>query len=68
MFFGMADIIHMVRPTRAVTFAEYVSINVLPFLENQLTSTVERVDAIWDTYPEKLRRVEQTWNRCSYTT
>ena len=52
MFFDMAAIIHMVRPTRAVTFAEYVSLNVVPFLENQLTSTVKRVDAIWDTYPE----------------
>ena len=53
MFFDMADIILMVRPTRAVTFAEYVSLNIVPFLKNQLTSTVERVDAIWDTYPEK---------------
>ena len=43
--------IHMVHPTRAVTFAEYVSLNVVPFLENQMTSTVQRFDAIWDTYP-----------------
>ena len=54
MVFDMASIIHMVRPTRAVTFAEYVSLNVVPFLENQLTSTVKHVDAIWDTYPEKI--------------
>ena len=54
MVFDMAAIIHMVRPTRAVTFAEYVSLNVVPFLENQLTSTVKHVDAIWDTYPEKI--------------
>ena len=50
----MADIIDMVRLTRAVT--EYVSLNVVPFLENQLTSTscfVYSLDAIWDTYHEK---------------
>ena len=46
MAFDMAAIIHMVRPTRAVTFAEYVSLNVVPFLKNLLTSTVECVDAI----------------------
>ena len=56
MVFDMADIIDMVRLARAVT--EYVSLNVVPFLENQLTSTsclstVGRVDAIWDTYHEK---------------
>ena len=55
----MAAIIHMVRPTRAVTFAEYVSLNGVLFLENQLTSTVERVNAIWDTYPEKLKSLTQ---------
>ena len=45
VFFYMAAIIHMVRPTRV----EYVSLglNVVYFLENQLTSTVERVNAIW---------------------
>ena len=37
MVFDMADIIYMVSPTRAVT--EYVSLNVGPFLDNQLTST-----------------------------
>ena len=37
MVFDMADIIYMVRPARAVT--EYVSLNVVPFLENQVTST-----------------------------
>ena len=44
----MAAIIHMVRPTRA----EYVSLglNVVYFLENQLTSTVERVNAIWEIH------------------
>ena len=45
VFFYMAAIIHMVRPTRV----EYVSLglNVVYFPENQLTSTVERVNAIW---------------------
>ena len=59
MFFDMATITHMVRPTRAVMFADYVSLNVVPFLEKQLTSTLERIDAIWDTDPEKLKSLTQ---------
>ena len=42
----------MVRPTSANTFADYATQHIVPFLEYQITPTVERIDAIWDNYPE----------------
>jgi hypothetical protein len=51
----MAAVIHMVRPTAARTFSEYVPRHILPFLEAQMNksgSSVRRVDAVWDNYPE----------------
>ena len=48
----MAAVVHMVRPTSAKTFAEYATQHIVPFLEYQITPTVERIDAIWDNYPE----------------
>ena len=48
----MAAVFHMVMPTSAKTFAEYATQHILPFLEYQITPTVERIDAIWDNYPE----------------
>ena len=43
----------MVRPTRV----DYVSLglNIVYFLENQLTSTVERVNAIWGIHVTSAR-------------
>ena len=49
----MAAIIHMVLPTRGTTFAEFVSLHVVPFLKSQVTTAVQRIDAIWDSYPEQ---------------
>ena len=49
----MAAIIHMVPPTRALTFNEYVPLHIVPFLKAQMTTTVQRIDAVWDTYPEQ---------------
>ena len=49
----MAAVVHMVRPTSAHTFRDYVSQHLMPFVESQITPTVTRVDAIWDTYPEE---------------
>ena len=40
----MAEIIHMVRPTRAKTFSEYVTFQILPFLEFQVTNDTERTN------------------------
>ena len=48
----MAAVVHMVRPTTASTFNEYVTHHILPFIESQLTPLVSRIDLIWDTYPE----------------
>ena len=48
----MAAGIHMVRHTAAKIFADYATQHIVPFLEYQTTPTVERMDAIWDNYPE----------------
>ena len=48
----MAAVVHMVRPTSAHTFRDYVSQHLVPFVESQVTPTVTRVDAVWVTYPE----------------
>ena len=45
-----ATIIHMVRPIRAKTFSEYVTFQIVPFLESQVTNDTQRMDAVWDTY------------------
>ena len=49
----MAVIIHMVPPTRALTSNEYVPLHIVSFLKAQMTTTVQRIDAVWDTYPEQ---------------
>jgi len=49
----MTAVVHMVRPTSAHTFRDYVSQHLVPFVESQITPTVTQVDAIWDTYPEE---------------
>ena len=41
----MAYVVHMVRPTSAKTFADYATQHNVPFLEYQITTTVERIDA-----------------------
>ena len=48
----MAYVVHMVRPTTSKTFADYATQHIVPFLEYQITPTIERIDAIWDNYPE----------------
>ena len=48
----MAAVVHMVRPTSAKTFSEYVTHHILPFIESQLTPLVSRIDLVWDIYPE----------------
>ena len=49
----MAAVVHMVRPTTAKTFSEYVLLHIVPFLEAQLKNATQLIDAIWDTYPEE---------------
>ena len=47
-----AAVIHMVRPTAARTFSEYVSLNIILFIEPQINESTEHIDAVWDNYPE----------------
>ena len=47
----MAAIIHMVRPIPAKTFGKYVTFQIVPFLESQVTNDTQRIDAFWDSYP-----------------
>ena len=51
---GHGSCVQLVRPTSAKTFADYATQtqHIVPFLEYQITPTVERIDAIWDNYPE----------------
>ena len=39
----MAAVVHMVRPTPAKTFTDYATQHIVPFLEYQITPTVERI-------------------------
>ena len=48
----MAAVVHIVRSTSAKTFADFATQHIVPFLEYQIAPTVERIDAIWDNYPE----------------
>ena len=43
---------HMVRPSKSGTFKEYVPHHVVPFLRKMLSTSVQRIDVLWDTYPE----------------
>ncbi len=49
----MAAVIHMMRPTTAKTFREYVTLHIVQFLVAQMKSGTQRIDAIWDNYPEE---------------
>ena len=63
----MAAIIHMVPPTRALTFNEYVPMHIVPFLKAQMSTTVQRIDAVWDTYPEQNLKSQTQQRRGSGT-
>ena len=60
--FDMAAVIHMVKPTRAITFDEYVPVHLVPFLQAQFSESVTTVHAIWDTYPAQSLKA-QTHNQ-----
>lgn len=49
----MAAVIHMVRPTSANTFNDYVSLHIVPYLEAQMKNGAYRMDVVWDNYPEE---------------
>ena len=49
----MAALVHMVRPTTAKIFSEYVLLHIVPFLDAQLKNDTQRIHAIWYNYPEE---------------
>ena len=55
----MAAIIH-IGPTRANTFSEYVTFQIVPFLESQVTNDTQRMDAVWDSYPPEDNLIKGT--------
>ena len=63
----MAAIINMVPPTRALTFKEYVPMHIVHFLKAQMTTTVLRIDRVWDTYPEQNLKSQTQQRRGSGT-
>ena len=48
----MAAVIHIVKPQRASLFGENTQLQLLPYLQNLMTNSTTRVDAVWDTYVE----------------
>ncbi|KAL8579778.1 hypothetical protein ACOMHN_066426 [Nucella lapillus] len=50
--FDMAAIVHMIKPQCANVFGEYSAMQLMPFLEGQMTINTLRIDLIWDTYSE----------------
>ena len=48
----MAAVVHMVRPTRAATFSDYIPMHLAPHLKSLLDPYVQPLDAVWDTYSE----------------
>ena len=49
----MVAVINMIRPTLAKNFRECVSLHIIPFFESQMTDCTQRLDAVWDTYPDE---------------
>ena len=47
--FDTAAVIHIIKPQRATVFGEYTQMQLLPYLQSQLTEKTTRVDAVWDT-------------------
>ena len=52
MLLDMAAIVHMIPPTRAATFSDYVNLHIIPYIEGVSKPCATRTDAIWDKYPE----------------
>jgi len=48
----MAAVTHIIKPKRARISGEYTQMQLLPYMQSQMTETASRVDAIWDTYQQ----------------
>ena len=46
----MAAVIHIIKPERARIFGEYTQMQLLSYMQSQMTDNTSRVDAIWDTH------------------
>ena len=46
---NMAAVVHTIKRQWVSVFGEYTEMQLLPFLESQLTDRITRVDAIWET-------------------
>lgn len=46
-----AAIVHMLQPTKARNFNEYVTHHLIPFISSTIQGNVKRLDIVWDTYP-----------------
>ena len=53
MIFHMAAVINVIHSTLAKNFREYVSLHIIPFFESQMRDCTQRLDALWDTYPDE---------------
>ena len=51
VIFDMPAIVHMIKPNRASSFAEYVDLQLLPYIESEMKEA-SRIDAVWDQYKE----------------
>jgi hypothetical protein len=58
-------VVHMVKPTKSITFKDYVPQHIVPFLQAQITATVTRIDLCWDTYPDGSLKVQTQTRRGS---
>ena len=57
MIFDMAAVINTIRPTFAKNFRKYVSLHIIPFFESEMSDCTQRLDAVWDTYPDENLKV-----------
>ena len=47
----MAAVVHMIWPTTAQPFSEYVTKHIIPYMKSHITPMISRIDAISDCYP-----------------
>ena len=58
MVLDMPAVVHMVCPSHAATFDDYVIMHLVLFLKGLLTPSVSRVDAVWEVYPDKSLKMQ----------
>ncbi len=63
MVFDGPAIVHMVKPTKSITFKDYLLQRIVPFLQGQTSAAVNRIDVVWDVYPDESLKA-QTQARC----